>query len=136
MKDHKHTTLINNKASSLVEVMVAVGIMVLVFSGLLQVFLTSSLLMEMSGNITAAVSEAQSKIDEIRGHDFDDITTDYGSGGTPGDSFTPILISGTGEIDVTTAGTGLLEVEVIINWTEKSGRSMSTTLATNVAQRT
>jgi len=135
MKRKKRSNFHNERASSLVEVMVAIGIMVVVFSGLLQVFLTSSLLSEMSANISASVSEAQNKIEEIRGHEFDDIATDYGASGTPGDTFTPALLGGSGEINLTTLGTGLLQVEVIVDWTEKNGRAMSTTLATNVAER-
>jgi hypothetical protein len=125
----------NERAGSLLEVMVAAAIMVLAFTGLLQVFLMSSLLSEMAGNVTASVSEAQAKIEEIRGHDFDDIATDYGVSGTPGDAFTSALLNGSGEINLTTLGTGLLQVEVIVSWNEKNGRAMATTLATNVAKR-
>ena len=122
------------KGSSLVEVVVAVGVLLTVLSGLLQVFLTSTLLSEMSGNISAATIEAQDKIEEIRGHEFDDITTDYGLSGTPGDTFTPLLLNnGSGQINLTTMGTGLLQVEVVVSWTERSGRAMNTTLATNVS---
>ena len=123
------------QGSSLVEVMIAAGIIVIVFAGMLQVFIFSSVLGEMSGDITLAVNEAQSVMEEIRGYDFDDITTDYGSGGTPGDTFTLTLLNGTGAIAVTTVNASLLQVLVTVNWTENNGRSMSTSLETLVAKR-
>ena len=126
----------NEKASSLVEVMMATLIMVVAFSGLIQVFLTSSILSDMSGHITAAVNEAQSQIEEIRTHDYAEIVTDYASGGSPGNTFTPSMANATGLI---TTGTlfseDLTYIEVQVNWTETNGRSMSTTLASFLTKK-
>jgi len=121
--------------ASMVEVMVAVGVMVIVFAGLLQVFLYSSVLGEMSGNITTAVSAAQSQLEEIRGHEFDDITTDYGVSGTPGDTFSVGMNGGAGAITITSVETNLLQVQVTVSWTEKNGRAMSTSMTSLLAKR-
>jgi len=127
--------ILGKKGSSLVEVMIATAIIVTVFAGLLQVFIFSNVLAEMSGNITLAINEAQSVIEEIRGHDFDSITTDYGSSGTPGDDFNLTLLDGTGQIAVTTVNASLLRILVTVDWTERNGRTMSTSLETLVAKR-
>ena len=127
--------IVGKKGTSLVEVLVAAGIIVTVFAGLLQVFIYSTVMAEMTGNITLGVNEAQSKIEEIRGHDFDTIVADYGSGGTPGNTFNLAILTGTGHVTVTTLNASLLQVLVTVNWTERNGRAMTTSLATNVAKR-
>jgi len=125
----------SKKGASLVEVLVAAAIIVLAFTGLLQVFLYSGVLAEMSGNITLAVQEAQSKIEEIRSHDFDSISTDYGGGGTPGNTFTSALQNGTGAVTITAVNADLLNVSVTVDWAERNGRTMTTSLATLLARR-
>jgi len=114
----------SRKGVSLVEIIVTIGIIVIVFAGLIQVFLYSSVISEMAGNITLTISEAQSKLEEIRGHDFDSITTDYGSGGTPGNTFSLALINGMGVIYITTINSDLLLVEIVVSWREKNNRIM------------
>ena len=52
----------------------------------------------MSRDTTFAISEAQSKLDEIRNSNYDLITTDYISGGTPGNTFETTQPTGIGSI--------------------------------------
>jgi len=114
----------SQKGASMIEIVVSIGIIVVVFSGLLQVFIYSSVLSDMAGNITFAVTEAESQLEKIRGHDFDSITTDYGSSGTPGNTFPLSFLNGIGAIYITAVHSDLLEVEIVVSWQEKDNRIM------------
>ena len=123
------------KGASLVEVMVAAGVMVIVFAGLLQVFLYSTILSDMSGNIIAATANAQDILEEMKAHDFDSIVTDYGASGTPGDTFTAWASNGTGQITITALEPDLLQIDIVVSWTERSTRAMSESLTGLIAKR-
>ena len=122
---------------SLVEVMVSVGILVVVIIGLLRLFVYCSVLAEYSGNVTTAVTEIQTKSEEIRNHNFDDIATDYASGGTPGNTFNLTNVNGTGTITISTVGgsSELLQITIVANWQNKDGRSANATLSSMIAKR-
>ena len=72
---------------TLVEVLISIVIIVFVVLSLLQAFIYFSILANSTENLSTVVFKAQSKMEEIRGHDFEDIPTDFGSGGTPGNIF-------------------------------------------------
>lgn len=122
---------------SLVEVMVSVGILVMVIIGLLRLFVYCSVLAEHSGNVTTAVTEIQTQLEEIRNHNFDNIATDYASGGTPGNTFNLTNVNGAGTITISTVGgsSELLQITIVANWQNKDGRSASATLASMIAKR-
>ena len=77
----------NRSGNTLVEVMIVTAILAFVLTTMLQLFIQVSMNAEMSGNKTIALSAAQDKIEEIRREDYDDISVNYASGGTPGDTF-------------------------------------------------
>jgi len=114
--------LITKRAFTLVELIVVVGILSLVITGMLQLYIYTSAQAEMGGNKTSAITEAQAKIEEIRNHDFDDIAIDYGAGGTPGNTFDLTLLSGKGVIDVDDSNPELLVLEVAVSWRNKYSR--------------
>lgn len=122
---------------TLVEVLIAVGILALVIVGLLQLFVYCTTLAEAAGNTTLAVNEAQNKMEEIRNHDFNSIATDYASGGTPGNTFTLTSLNGTGTITTSMAGgsTALLQMQIAVSWQNKNGRNFSTALTSLIARR-
>lgn len=122
---------------TLVEVLIAVGILAIVIVGLLQLFVSCSALAEAAGNTTFALNEAQNKLEEIRNHSFDSIAADYASGGTPGNTFTLGSLSGTGTITTTQVGgsSELLQITIDVSWQNKNGRSFSTTLTGLIAKR-
>ncbi|OGX36786.1 MAG: hypothetical protein A3G91_00815 [Omnitrophica WOR_2 bacterium RIFCSPLOWO2_12_FULL_50_9] len=122
---------------TLVEVLIAVGILAIVIVGLLQLFVSCSALAEAAGNTTFALNEAQNKMEEIRNHDFDSIATDYASGGTPGNTFTLSTLNGTGTVATSQVGgsSELLQIGIDVSWQNKNGRSFSTTLTGLIAQR-
>lgn len=127
----------SQRGLTLVEVMISVGILAFVIVGLLQLFVYCSTLADAAGNMTLAVNEAQTKMEEIRNHDFDSIAADYASGGTPGSTFILNSPSGTGTITVSEVGgsSQLLQIQIDVNWQNKDGRSASTTLISYIAKR-
>ena len=75
----KGNELRNSRGFSLAELLITVFILVTVIVILLQLFIYNSVLAELSGNMGNAMSEAQTKMEEIRNHDFDKIVLDYTS---------------------------------------------------------
>jgi prepilin-type N-terminal cleavage/methylation domain-containing protein len=132
-----HGAHLSRRGFTLVEVMISVGVLAFVIVGLLQLFVYCSTLADAAGNMTLAVNEAQTKMEEIRDHDFDSIAADYASGGTPGNTFTLSGPSGTGTITVSQVegSSQLLQVQIGASWQNKDGRSASTTLISYIAKR-
>ncbi len=128
---------LKNQAFTLVEVLIAIGILTVVIVGLLQLFVYCSRLAEAAGNTTLAINEAQNKIEEIRNHDFNAIATDYASGGTPGNTFTLTSLNGTGTVTPSQVGgsSELLQIQISVAWQNKNSRNFSTTLTGLIAER-
>lgn len=124
-KNKKSNRRNSSSGFMLVELMIAVGIMVVVLLGYLQLYVYCLGLSETSGNITLAIIEAQDKLEEMRNHNFDTLVVDYGASGFPGDTFNLDQLSGTGTIYfIPGANPKLLEVEIVISWTDRKNRAM------------
>lgn len=106
----------------LAELVVLLGILAVCVTSVLQLFIHTNTLAEMAGNKTAAISEAQTKIEQIRTAAYDDITSLYASGGTPGNIFDTTLLPGKGVIYIDSTNPELLEVEVVVCWEDKYDR--------------
>ena len=112
-----------NKGFTLIEVVVTVGILVIVMTNLLGLFIYCSTLAQTSGNVTLAIREAQGMLDEIRDHSYSLITTDYAAGGTPGNIFNLNQLNGKGVIYFESApNPDLLQVKVVVSWKNKDTR--------------
>ena len=118
----------NENAFTLAELMIAVAIVAVVITGMLQLFIYASTLVALQGNKTRAIFEAQTLMEQIRTHDFDTIATDYAAGGTPGDTFTLTSINGEAVVYVTSVNSSLLDVEVVVCWTDKYSRVIGSDL--------
>ena len=112
----------NCEGFSLAELLVTVGILVTVIVILLQLFIYNSVLAELSGNIGYVLSDAQTKLEEIKNSDYSLITTNYASGGTPGNTFNLSQGQGKGVIYIDSSNASLLQVTVVICWRNKDGR--------------
>lgn len=112
----------NEQGLTMVELMIVVMILVFVVTGMVQTFLYSSTIADIARNKTLAVTDASSKLEQIRNHPFDDITTDYVSGGTPGDLFDLTTLTGKGKIYIDTTDPELLVVKVVVCWQNKYNR--------------
>ena len=126
-----------NQGFTLVEVLIAIGILTVVIVGLLQLFVYCSTLAEAAGNTTLAVNETQNKMEEIRNHNFSTLAVDYASGGTPGNTFTLTSLNGTGTITISQFGgsSSLLQTQINVSWQNKNSRNFSTALTSLIARR-
>ena len=113
---------ISKNGFTLIELLIVASILSVVIAGIINLYIYTSVAAQLAGNKTLAVSEAQSKIEEIRNHTFDDITVDYTSGGTPGNTFSLSQLNGIGVIYIDSSNAELLEIEVIVSWQDKYNR--------------
>ena len=124
----------NSKAGiTLVELMIAIGILTFVIVSMIQLYIYTSVQAELAGNKTLAVSEAQSKIEEMRNHNYDLIAEDYGDGGTPGNTFDLSYLNGKGLISIDSTDPELLVLQVSIFWRDKYDRIVGEDLNLNGA---
>ena len=124
-------TAIYRKSSgfTLAEVLVAIIVLAMVIVGLLTVFVQCSTLADLSGNTTLALSDARTKLEEIRNHNFITIVDDYAEGGTPGNVFgLPSFASGmgAGRVYINQITPDLLQVKVVACWQNRDGRIIGT----------
>jgi type II secretory pathway pseudopilin PulG len=117
------------KGFTLVEVLVTVGIFIIVILSLLKAFISFSVLEDSADNTAIVLSKAQSKLEEMREHNFDTLMTDYNPGGNPGVFYLTKVndgVEGAGVIYLrqvsTIPTTLLLEAEVVVCWRNKDGR--------------
>ena len=112
----------NHKGFSLVEILVTVGILTILLTGLLGLFVYCSTLSQSSENLTMAVREAQGKLEEIRDHSYSLIATDYASGGNPGNTFNLTQLNGKGVVYIDSSNSALLSIKVVVSWKNQDNR--------------
>ncbi|MFH1359536.1 MAG: hypothetical protein ABIJ41_00670 [Candidatus Omnitrophota bacterium] len=110
------------KGFTLIEVLFTAGLLIAGIIGLMQVFIQSSRLSTMSANMTFVMSEAQTKLEEIRDHTFNLIATDYAQGGALGNTFPLSKVNGTGVIYLKALNADLLEVKIVVSWRTDDNR--------------
>lgn len=111
-----------SRGFTLIELIVTTVILGIIIVGLIQSFIVSALLADIATRKTVAASQAQDKLEEILNHTFDNIITDYASGGTPGNTFNLASINGKGLVTVTTYTTNVLQVDVVVAFQIRNGR--------------
>jgi len=107
---------------TLAELVFVAGILSFTLVGMMKLYIYTSTQAEMAGNVTIAVSQAQNKLEEIRNHAYDMIATDYGSGGTPGNTFDLSILTGKGAVYIDSSNSELLVLEVVVSWMDKYNR--------------
>ena len=112
--------------------MVSAMILSTVIVGMMQLFIYTSILMELSGDKITAMNEAQSTMDQIRNTNFSSLATTYPSGTT----FTlPSQLTGNGVITLDTTDSNLYGVTITVTWQNKKGRGSTITLISKVAKK-
>ncbi len=110
------------KGYSIAEILITSAILIIVIAGLIQLFVNTSELSDISKDTTTAVNEAQSQMEEIRSSTYSSIATNYASGGTPGNTFTPSQGTGKGIIYIDSSNSDLLQIEVDVSFRTRRGR--------------
>ena len=72
--------------------------------------------------MTNALTDAQSKLEEMRSDTFSQITTDYSSGGTPGNTFNLTQGNGKGVIYIDSSNSTLLTITIVVSWQNNQDR--------------
>lgn len=111
----------NIKAFTLIEIVIAMGIMAVALLGLVAAYISCFDLVETAKNTTYALSAAQKKIEEVRDHTFTDIYNYYSAN----PNFTVDGISAgnsNGLVEVDNTNPNLLILTVTVCWRQKSNR--------------
>lgn len=114
------TMKLSDRGFTLIEVMLAAGILVIVLSGILATYISCFELISTSQNLTLAVNAAQRRIEEMRDYSFSQIYADYNN-----QIFTvgEITIGNSqGVIYVDNSNPDLLEITVSVCWRQRGGR--------------
>ena len=105
---------------TLLELMIAVGVLVVALVGLLGVFAHLMLLNENSSKLTLAVTACQAKLEEMRNSSFSTLYLNYN-----GTNFNPAGFSSgeaKGAISINNSNPNLLQVFVSVSWRTRANR--------------
>lgn len=111
---------LSDRGFTLIEVMLAAGILAVVLSGLLATYISCFELISTSQNLTMSVNAAQRRIEEIRDYSFSLIYADYNN-----QTFTVDEINvgnSRGVIYVDDSNPDLLEITVSVCWRQRGNR--------------
>ncbi len=114
--------ILSKKATSFVELLVAVSILSVTIVGMVEVFAMASNLGNMSTNLSLALIEASNKMEELRHADFSSIVVDYSQGGVSGNVFNLSMLPGKGVITIDAANPDLLMVTIDVCYRNKNNR--------------
>ena len=120
------------RAFTLVELLIASGIMIIALCGLVLLFNYCYFLSIQAGNITRATAEGYGKLEQIRAHNYLSIVTDFNG------DFTLTQLPGTGTTTatyVTGTNSNLIEVAVNVSWSERGNRIANFSITSLIAQR-
>ncbi len=118
---------LKGKGVTLVELLVTAGILVIVATSLMALFVYSLLLNESNNNLTIAATDAQYVMEQIKGLAYNNIDT-YAP-----PSLTNLNAETIPSPTVTEIANGLKEVTVNVNWIER-GRARNFNLTTRIAR--
>ena len=111
--------LLNNKAFTLSELMIATLIFTFAFAGTIIVFFRCIELSELARHSSTAVNAVKSRLASIEDTPFANVLATYNN-----TTFTAADVNGTGVTYVTGLDADLLRVTLVFCWREKNGRVM------------
>ena len=119
---------------SLVELLIAVGVLAVTMMSLVSFFVATTRMTEESRNLSLAVSHAQSVLEDIRAFGYSGVDTAITSGNWNWDQ-SALIARGMGALKAeaiytTYSGSGLLTVNVAVQWQDTQNAVRRTYLAT------
>ena len=121
------------KAFTLIELSLSMGILVVALCGLLLLFNVCYSLSVQARNSSIAAAEARSSIEQMHAHNYSTIVADYN-----GVVFPLTALNGNKTVTaayVAGAGTGLLQADVTVTWQVRGGGLQNLTLSALIAER-
>ncbi|MFH1868298.1 MAG: prepilin-type N-terminal cleavage/methylation domain-containing protein [Candidatus Omnitrophota bacterium] len=122
---------------TMIELAIVIAILAIALCGSLSLFNYCYDSITRARNTADAVTEAQTKLEQIRSADYHRIATDYPVGivypvpNLPGGTSTVAIVYG----PIAGTNSELLEAAVTVSWLEKGGGARSLSLATMIANR-
>ena len=116
---------ISPKALTLIELMITVVLLLVVISGSLVTYISCIMLIDTSHNLTVAVNDAQTVLEQVKSLAYSQIT-----------SYVPPVFNNLGSENITlnnSVGVHMATISVTVNWVERS-RARALTLKTYVAK--
>ncbi len=114
--------LSKNSGFTLIELMLATGILVGALVGTLAVYSHCLNVSENDRYLTFAMNACQAVLEEIKGHEFASIAADYAAGGTEGNTFTVPGLNSMGTISIISINPYILQVTLNVCWQQGRGR--------------
>ncbi len=119
MGPKKDLTRKGERGFTLLEFVIASGILLISILGALLVYHNSLVLSQYSLGHTLALQSAQAKLEEMRESNYATLTLDYGAGGVQGNTFTPTGLTGMGVITFDTSNAAAVGVRIDVSWLER-----------------
>lgn len=110
-------SLRSHSGFSMPELLIAVFILSVIFSGTMMVFIKTSELNEISANMSAATVVAANRVHQVESAAFSNIVADYDNV-----AFTTTGLNGRGVTYVDDTNPDLLVVTTVVSWRQKDGR--------------
>lgn len=104
---------------TLIELTIASAILAMTLLGVLAFYQDTLILGQYAQGRTLALQSVQAKLEEMRRNPYGSLTTNYGVGGTPGNTFIPTGLNGRGAITFDTTNPAAIGVRVTVSWQER-----------------
>ena len=114
------TLVMKNKGFTLLELMIAAGVLIVALSGLLAIFTNLLSLNENSRKLTIAMAACQDKLEEIRNSNFSTLYATYNNASFDPAGFT--VGQAKGNVSINNSNPNLLQVFVSVSWRTRSNR--------------
>ena len=114
---------------SLIEIMIALGIVSVALCGIISAVLHSQTMQDLNRQLDLARNAAMAKMDEVRARDFDTVVATYGGAANANNRFgvtglpplAAVAANQIGVVTLDTSNSSLIEVRVRVEWRSQKG---------------
>lgn len=111
-----------NKAVSMIELVVVIGVAAVFSSIMLKWFIVMDETSQVSMGQLTAIREADTILEDMKVLSNADVVANYSSGGNPGNLILLTLLDGQAQVEIDSSNFDLLEVNIYLHWRDKNGR--------------